>query len=175
MTHFSFTALLRRFDDNGEKTRWTYITIPTEVSEALSPGQKTSFRVCGKLDEHVIRQVALIPMGQSGASDGAFIMGINAVMRRALRKEKGDTVQVCIELDKSPLTNSEDLMACLADHPDALALFESLTTGHQRYYSRWIDDAKTVETKSKRITQAIQGFAMGMGYPEMIRHFKGKK
>lgn len=166
----SFTALLRRFDDNGEKTRWTYITIPPDVSEALSPGQKTSFRVCGKLDEHAIRQVALIPMG-----DGTFILGVNAVMRRALGKAKGDTIQVSIEADRSALTHSDDLMACLADHPDALAFFETLTPGHQRYYSRWIEEAKTIETKSKRITQAIQGFAMGMGYPEMIRHFKNKK
>jgi hypothetical protein len=167
--------MLLRFADNGEKTGWTYIVIPATVTEVLKSGQRTSFRVKGTLDMHPIQQVALIPMGEQAPETGTYLMPINALMRKALRKEAGTTIQVMLEADDSPLVNSEDLMACLADVPDALTFFESLTPGHQRYYSRWIDEAKTVETKSKRITQAIQGFQMGMGYPEMIRHFKGKR
>ncbi|MFD2570088.1 DUF1905 domain-containing protein [Spirosoma soli] len=171
----TFTALLKRFDNNGEKTRWTYIDIPDDVSKALKPGQKTSFRVRGKLDEYTIERVALIPMGRSEFAEGAFIMGINAVMRKALRKEKGDTVQVSIELDDSPMPLSDDLMACLGDEPKALDFFSQLTKGHQVYFSNWIESAKTVETKTKRITQAVMGLSMGMGYPEMIRYFKSKR
>jgi hypothetical protein len=175
------TCTLLRFDEQGEKTGWTFIVIPNEVSEAIRPGQRTSYRVKGTLDTYPIQQVALLPMGQHnkwsrGDEDwiGAFIMPINAAMRKALGKEAGATLSVRLEADDSPLVNSEDLMACLADAPKALAFFETLTPGHQRYYSRWIDEAKTVETKSKRISQAIQGFQMGMGYSEMIRYFKGK-
>jgi hypothetical protein len=171
----SFTAPLLRFDEQGEKTGWTFIVIPRAVSEAMKPGQRTSFRVKGSFDTYPIRQVAVIPMGQNDEWDGTFIIPINAPLRKVLRKEAGTTIQVMLEIDNSPLVNSEDLMACLADVPEALTFFETLTPGHQRYYSRWIDEAKTVETKSKRISQAIQGFQMGMGYPEMIRHFKGKK
>lgn len=174
-----FTAPLLRFADKGEKTGWTYIVLPLSLTDALKPGQKTSFRVKGRLDTYPISQVALIPMGQQDdpdeSWDGAFIMAINATMRKALGKEAGATITVWLEADDSPLVNSDDLMACLADDPAALAFFESLTPGHQRYYSRWIDEAKTVDTKTRRITQAIQGFGMGLGYPEMIRYFKARK
>ena len=50
----TFTALLRRFAQKGEKTGWTYIEIPTDVTEILKPGQKTSFRVSGTLDDYYI-------------------------------------------------------------------------------------------------------------------------
>lgn len=166
----TFTALLKRFDQNGEKTRWTYIDIPADVTDALCPGRKTSFRVSGKLDDYPIERIALIPMG-----DGTFIMGINAVMRRGLRKEKGATVQVCIQLDDSPLPLSADLMACLDDDPAALTFFQSLPKGHQNYFSKWIEEAKTAETKTKRITQAVTGLSMGLGYSEMMRYFKANR
>lgn len=171
----SFTALLKRFDQNGEKTRWTYVDIPNEVSEVLKPGQKTSFRVSGRLDDYAIERVALIPMGRSSDSGCAFIMGINATMRRALRKEKGATIQVCIEADDSPAVLSADLMACLADDLAALAFFQTLAPGHQRYFSNWIEEAKTLDTRTKRLTQTVTGLSMGLGFGEMMRHFKKLK
>ncbi len=165
----TFTALLQRFDEKGEKTGWTYIEIPVDISQTLKPGQKTSFRVKGKLDNYFIEHVALVPMGE-----GEFIMAINATMRRGIRKEEGATIRVELEVDDSPMPLSADLLMCLEDEPKALDFFGQLTKGHQVYFSNWIESAKTIETKTKRITQAVTGLAMGMGYPEMIRHFKKK-
>lgn len=164
---FAFTALLQRFAQKGEKTGWTYIDIPIDVSEALKPGQKTSFRVKGKLDAFAIRQVALVPMG-----DGTFIMAVNADMRRGIRKEEGATIQVELAVENDPMPISADLMACLADDTPALDFFNTLSKGHQMYFSNWIEDAKTDETKTKRITQAVMGLSMGLGYSEMVRYFK---
>ena len=173
----TFTALLQRFDQKGEKTGratlgWTYIEIPIDVSEALKPGQRTSFRVKGTLDAFAINLIALIPMGQSGGTDSAFIMPVNAEMRRGIQKETGTTVRVELEVDDSPMPVSADLMVCLADDPAALDFFNSLPKGHRNYFSNWIEDAKTVETKTKRIAQAVTGLSMGMGYGEMVRYFK---
>lgn len=172
----TFTALLRRFDQKGEKTGWTYLEIPTIVSDALRPGQRTSFRVKGTLDEYAIKLVALIPMGRADAdvSAGAFILPVNAEMRRGIRREAGATVRVSLEVDTDPVPISADLLACLTDDPAALTHFQTLTKGHQNYFGKWIDDAKTVETRTKRLTQAVTALAMGMGYPEMIRYFKKK-
>ena len=170
----TFTTRLRRFDQKGEKTGWTYLEIPVAVSDALRPGQRTSFRVKGTLDAFAIKLVALLPMGESGGPDSAFIMPVNAEMRRGIRKEEGATVRVCLEVDTDPVPISADLLACLEDDPAALAHFQTLSKGHQNYFGKWIDDAKTVETKTKRLTQAVTGLAMGMGYPEMIRYFKKK-
>lgn len=163
----TFTTTLKRFDENGEKTGWMYIDIPSDVASNLRPNQKTSFRVRGIIDQYTIERVALMPMG-----GGAFILVVNAVMRRGIRKEKGATVMVSLELDESPMPFSADLLACLEDDPTALAYFQTLSRGHQNYFSNWIEEAKTIETKTKRLHQAVVGLSLGFGFGEMIRHFK---
>lgn len=167
-----FTALLQKFDAKGEKTGWTYIDIPLDITEAIKPGQKTSFRVKGTLDNYPISLVALIPMGRSGDVVGGFIMPVNATTRRGIRKEAGATVRVDLEVDDSPMPISADLLTCLDDEPAAQAHFQTLNRGHQTYFSNWIDDAKTTETKTRRLTQAVTGLALGMDFGQMIRHFK---
>ncbi|QIP16144.1 DUF1905 domain-containing protein [Spirosoma aureum] len=171
----TFTTILQKFDKKGEKTGWTYIELPIDVTDVLKPGQKTSFRVKGTLDNLEIKQVALIPMGRSGDSEGAFIMPVNATMRRSIRKEEGASVRITIDVDDSPLPLSADFLACLQDDPDAFKFFETLPKGHQNYFSKWIEDAKTTETKANRITKALRGLSMGMGYGEMIRYFKNQQ
>lgn len=162
-----FTAVLQQFGEKGEKSGWIYIEIPINVTEHLNPGVRTSFRVKGKIDGHPLQQTALIPMGE-----GTFILPTNADMRRAIRKQEGARVTLEFELDTSPIALSEDLMSCLADDPRALAFFNTLPRGHQHYFSKWIESAKTTETRVKRISQAVRGLAMNMGYGEIVRYFK---
>ena len=164
-----FTALLEKFGKKGEKTGWTYFVIRSEQTQKINPGVKTSFRVKGKLDDFPIRSVSIIPMGE-----GDFIMPVNAAMRKGIRKQKGEKIIVQLELDKEPPKINPDFLACISDDPMAKAFFEKLPKSHQNYYSKWIDSAKTDETKAKRIAQSINGFRMGMNYPEMLRYYKGK-
>ena len=70
---------------------------------------------------------------------------------------------------------SADFLLCLAEEKQAEKFYQALSPSHQKYYSNWIESAKTIETKSKRIAQAIEGFKMKMGYPEMIRYYKAQK
>lgn len=162
-----FTAVLQKFGEKGEKSGWIYFGIPFEVTEQLNPGVRTSYRVKGKIDDHSIHQIALIPLG-----GGTFILPTNASIRRAIRKREGAMVTLELELDTSSIELSKDLMDCLADEPLALAFFITLPKGHQNYFSNWIESAKTTETRVKRISQAVQGLAMHMGYGEMVRYFK---
>ena len=169
----TFTALPQRFDQKGEKMGgatlgWTYIDIPIDVSEALKPDQRTSFRVKGTLDAFAIELIALIPMGQSGG----FIMAVNAAMRRRIRKEAGAMVRVELAVDNDPMLLSADLMTCLADNPAALNFFDTLTNSHRNYFSHWVESAKTSETKTKRVAQAVTRPSMGLGYPEIVRYVK---
>lgn len=142
------------------------------MTEGIKPGQKTSFRVKGMLDNFPINLIALLPMGKSGDVEGGFIMPVNATMRRGIRKEAGATVRVDLKLDDSPMPISADLLACLSDDPAAQAHFQTLSRGHQTYFSNWIDEAKTDGTKAKRLTQAVTGLAMGLDFGQMIRYFK---
>ncbi len=159
-----FKTTILRFGQMGEKTGWTYIQIPAEQAAQLSPGNKRSFRVKGKLDKVCVKQLALLPIG-----DGNFIIPLNTGMRKALKKQKGAELQVQLERDASPLTISGELMNCLQDEPRALKFFNSLQPSHQLYFSKWIETAKTDLTKAKRIAQTVNGCMHQFTFSEMIR------
>lgn len=165
-----FTTVIEKFISKGEKSGWTFINIPVDVSEKIKPGTKKSFRVKGKLDHYVYHGVSLLPMG-----NGNFIMPLNATMRKAIGKRLGAMLNVQIEFDKSTYQMNELLMECLHDEPEAINFFNSLTASHQSYFSKWIDAAKTDETKAKRIAQCINAFLKRQNYSEMIRANKANR
>ncbi|QEH39744.1 YdeI/OmpD-associated family protein [Chitinophaga sp. XS-30] len=165
-----FTAILKKYADQGEKTGWTYIDIPADIAGKLKPGNKKSFRVKGRLDEYAIEQVALMPIGE-----GDFIMPVNATMRKGIGKRQGASLKVQLEVDDAGFKLNEEFMACMEDEPKALAFFKSLAPGHQRYFSNWIDSAKTEGTRAKRIAQTINAMEKSMNFGEMIRAMKAEK
>jgi hypothetical protein len=169
MKPVQFTATIHKFDKQGEKTGWTYIEIPADMAQKLKPGNKKSFRVKGKLDDHKISGIALIPMG-----DGSFIMALNAAIRKGIHKHHGAMLKVQLEEDKNPFQFNKDFLECLADEPKAKSFFETLAGSHQRYFSKWIDDAKTEPTRTKRIALAVNALAKKWGYPQMLRAAQGK-
>jgi hypothetical protein len=164
-----FTALIKRFDQYAEKTGWTYIEIPHDIAEKIKPGNRKVFRVKGKLDDHEIKAVALMPM-----KGGGFIMPVNAAMRKGTAKRKGATLKVQLEEDTDQLKPPAELLECLADEPQAKSYFESLTYGHRNYFTKWIESAKTEPTKTKRIAQAIDALGRQMDFGTMLRNLKRK-
>lgn len=165
-----FTAILKKFEEQGDKTGWTYLDVPAAVAARIKPGVKKSFRVKGLLDTYPIQQVSLVPMGE-----GDFILAVNATMRKGIGKRMGATVKVQLQEDKEEYKMNDDFMTCLSEEPGALHFFDSLAPSHQRYFSKWIDSAKTDETRAKRIAQSINGLARKQGYGEMIRALKAAK
>ena len=73
------------------------------------------------------------------------------------------------------LSLNAELLECLKDDPDAQAHWDTLTKGHQLYFSKWIDSAKTEATKTNRLTKTLVALSKGWGYPEMIRAAKKEK
>lgn len=168
MVHFK--TVIKQFQQQGEKTGWTYIEIPTEAVAELKPSTKTSFRVKGRLDAFAIEKVALLPMG-----GGKFILTLNAAIRKGVKKSKGAALEVWLEADASPLLVDSEFLDCLADEPLAAKTFESLTKSHQLYFSKWIESAKTEQTRTRRIAQAVNALSKGWGYPEMLRAQKSDR
>ena len=164
-----FIATIKKFDKQGEKTGWTYFEIPADIAEKIKPGNKKSFRVKGKLDDCKISGIAILPMG-----GGAFIMPLNAAMRKGIHKRHGAMLTVKLEEDKNPFQFNKDFLDCLVDEPVARSFFETLPGSHQRYFSKWIDDAKTEPTRTKRIAMAVNALAKKWGYAEMLRASSGK-
>jgi hypothetical protein len=166
----TFKTTIQKFGKQGEKTGWSYIEISKTRAEKLNPGVKTSFRVKGKLDDFAIEKTALLPMGE-----GSFILPMNATIRKATGKKHGDSIVVAFELDERPLKPSSDFMRCLKDDDRAYHFFQTLPKSHQNYFSKWIDSAKTSETKAKRITMAVIALNSNQGYSEMMRANKRPK
>ncbi|MCG7858748.1 YdeI/OmpD-associated family protein [Flavihumibacter sp.] len=159
-----FTALIEKFGQMGEKTGWTYVKVPAAIAVKLKPGCRKSFRVRGKMDDHEISGMAMIPMGE-----GDFILALKTELRRKLSKRAGDMLKLALEEDKVPYELNPDLLLCLKDEPDAFAYFNTLASSHKVYFSKWIDSAKTEETKASRIAEAVIALSKGWGYPEMLR------
>jgi len=162
-----FTTTILKFGEKGEKTGWTYIVILAVLAQQLSPGNKKSFRVKGKLDQHSISGIALIPMGE-----GNFIMALKADLRKAIGKQKGATLQVQLAVDNKPYQINALLIACLEDEPPALQYFKSLPNYHQHYFSKWIESVKAEPTKTKRIAMAVNAMSKKMDFVQMLRSAK---
>ena len=162
MVEISTTIL--QFAEKGEKTGWSYVCIPSDVAEKLKPGFKKSFRVKGKLDNYPIARQALLPMG-----NGEFILPLKAAVRKAIHKNKGAMVKLILEEDNRALKVSAELLECLSDSPKAEKNFNSLPVSHQMYYSNWIESAKTIGTKAKRIGLTIVAMEKNLTYGEMLK------
>jgi uncharacterized protein YdeI (YjbR/CyaY-like superfamily) len=57
----------------------------------------------------------------------------------------------------------------LKEDLDAFSYFKTLPKSHQQYFSKWIESAKTSQTKTKRIVLAITALSKKQGFGEMIR------
>jgi hypothetical protein len=162
-----FTTVIRKFGEQGEKTGWTHIIIPADIAQELIPGNKKSFRVKGKLDDFPIAGVALMPMGA-----GEFVMPLNAAIRKGIHKKEGAMLNVKLEVDKKEIKPPAEFVECLKDEPVAYEHYFSLAKSHQLYFTRWINDAKTEPTKTKRIAQAVNALSKKFDFGTMIRTIK---
>ncbi|RWY47253.1 YdeI/OmpD-associated family protein [Mucilaginibacter gilvus] len=160
-----FTTIILQFNEYGDKTGWTYIEIPADIAAELKPNDKRSFRVRGFLDEMPIAGMSLIPIGE-----GKHIMALRQEIRKGIRKEKGAMLRVRLEFDTDfKLTVPEDLQECFDFEPEAADYFNSITKSHQGYFIKWINDAKTEETRANRIAKTINAAIRKMDYGAMLR------
>ena len=88
-----------------------------------------------------------MPMGE-----GRLFLPVKAAIRKKIKKEAGDYVAIVIYADESPLEIPDEIIECFKhESPKTYDVFLSFTEGEQKAYLDWIYDAKTEETKAKRI------------------------
>lgn len=163
-----FNAIVLKFGEQGEKTGWSYIEIPADLAQQLKPGNKISFRVKGMLDSLPVSGMALMPMG-----DGNFIMALKADVRKALRKNKGAMLHARLEEDTVfKIEMPDDLKECFDFEPDAFDFYNTLPKSHRDYFIKWINDAKTNETRAKRIVNTINAMLRKWRFNVMLREMK---
>ncbi|MEJ8802615.1 YdeI/OmpD-associated family protein [Pontibacter sp. H249] len=137
--------LLEKFPGKGG---WTYAAIPE-----IAPDKNAHFgwvRVRGTIDSYEIKGYNLMPMGNR-----QLFLPVRAEVRKKIKKQAGDWVQVILYADNTPQELPEELLLCLQDEPAAYQKFLKCTDGEQKAFVDWIYSAKTDETKVERIVQSI--------------------
>lgn len=159
-----FVTTIQKFAEKGEKTGWTFIEITHTNAHQLIPNNKKGFRVKGFINQHPIKSLAAIPMG-----NGGFIIALNNDFRTHTKLKKGDEVNVVLEIDLDEYQINKDLLECLQDDPLASEVFNSLPKSHKVYYSKWIEQAKTPQTISNRITKVMIGLSRKLDFAATIK------
>ena len=81
-------------------------------------------------------------------------------------------VKLNIELDSAEIRIPEELKICLEDEPLAAEWFDKMKMGERNYYIKWIESARSENTKAKRIAMAINSFIRKMDFGAMLREEK---
>jgi Domain of unknown function (DUF1905)/Bacteriocin-protection, YdeI or OmpD-Associated len=139
------TYKIERFDGKGG---WHYVLLNEDLTV-----YKSKFgwvKVKGKVDETEINAVKLAPYGK-----GKAMFTLNADLRKKINKGHGDTIKLELYVDDSVAEIPIEILEVLAYFPATLHFFESLTESNKKFFTDHITDAKTEETKVKRLNAAI--------------------
>jgi len=82
-------------------------------------------------------------------------------------------VQVVLEEDLDfKIEMPDDLKECFDFEPEAFDFYNSLPKSHREYFIKWINSAKTNETRAKRIVNTINAMLRKWTYSQMMREMK---
>jgi len=132
----------------AEGSSATGIEIPDEVLAGLGAGKKPPVRL--SVNGYTYRSTV-------ATVDGKAMVGFSAAHRAASGLAGGDAVEVDIELDTEPrvVEVPDDLQAALDAEPRAQSTFDKLSNSLKGYHVSQVLDAKTAETRQRRIEKSV--------------------
>jgi hypothetical protein len=133
----------------GGKTA-TGLEVPTEVVDALAKGKRPPVRVT--INGYTYRSTIAV-MG------GRYLIPLSAENRSGADVAAGDEVDVDVEFDDSPreVVVPADLAAALDRDPAIRQRFDALSFTMRREHARSVAEAKTDETRQRRIAKIVAG------------------
>lgn len=139
-----FNTIIRQ--DEGKNT--TGIVVPPEVIEELGTSKKPPVKLT--INSYTYTSTVAVRGNE-------FMVSLSAENRAAAGVKGGDQVEVTIELDAEPRTIEipADLAAALAAKRGAMAMFEGLAFSKRKEFVRQVEDAKTPETRERRISGIV--------------------
>jgi Bacteriocin-protection, YdeI or OmpD-Associated/Domain of unknown function (DUF1905) len=131
------------------------VDIPRDVSKAIrsvADGDPLHVPVHGWIEGLPFKST-LVPRG-----GGSYRLHVHSRIWRRLRIDAGAAVEVTLQVDTEPreAVLPPDLAAGLADVPRALAVFNTLTVALRRQIVQYVDAAKQVRTREKRVQLVVQ-------------------
>jgi len=129
----------------------TGIVVPSHIVSALGKGKKPPVKVT--LNGYTYRST-VATMG------GRFMISLSAENRKAAGVHGDEEVEVRLELDTEPRTTlvPKDLKTALLK-AGALDAFHRLAPWRQKEFVRQVEDAKTAETRKRRILKLVTDLA----------------
>jgi len=132
----------------------TGISVPEEVVISLGGGKRPKVRIT--INGYTYRTSV-------GSMSGQLLLPVSAQVREGAAIAAGDEVDIDIELDTEPreVNVPADLAAALDHEPDARQAFDRMPYSHRLRYVTVIEDAKTPETRQRRIAKTISSLREG--------------
>jgi hypothetical protein len=132
----------------------TGIQVPDDVVEELGAGKRPPVVVT--INGYSYRSSVAV-MG------GVFMVGVSADTRERTGLAGGDEVEVDLALDTEPreVEVPLDLSEALAADAEASRVFNALSYSNKRRIVMPIDDAKSPETRQRRIAKSVEALRDG--------------
>jgi hypothetical protein len=126
----------------------TGIELPGEVIQQLAAGAKPALLV--KVNNYTYRTTA-------GVMGGLTLLPFSAQHREASGLKGGDSITVDVSVDREPRTIElpDDFAKALAAKPGLKAAFEKLAPSRRKAEALNVLDAKTPETRARRIAAIL--------------------
>lgn len=126
----------------------TGIEVPRKVVDGLGSGKKPAVTVT--IRGYTYRSTI-------ASLDGKFMLPVSAEVREKAGIAAGDKVEVELELDTMPreVIVPSDFRAALDRDAQAKRLFDGLSYSNKRRLVLSIEEAKTAETRQRRIAKAV--------------------
>ena len=132
----------------------TGIEVPADVMAALGPGKRPRVRVT--INGYTYPSTV-------GSMGGRSLIPVSAEVRARARVSAGDEVDVDVVADAEPrqVEVPAELAAALGREPSARQAFERLSYSGQRRYVLAVEQARTAETRQRRIDKAVAELSAG--------------
>jgi bifunctional DNA-binding transcriptional regulator/antitoxin component of YhaV-PrlF toxin-antitoxin module len=132
----------------------TGLLVPPEVVAGLGDSKKPAVTVT--LNGFTYRSTI-------ASRGGRFLIPVSADIRRQSGVSAGDEVEVDVALDAAPreITVPADFAERLDAEPTVRAFFDSLSYSLKSVHTLSIDQAKTAETRARRIDKAMDTLRQG--------------
>jgi len=140
----TFIAIIQNAGGGG-----AFVEVPFDV-EAAFGSKKPKVKA---MIEGVPYRGLLVRMGGPN-----HILIILKGIREQVGKTFGDEIKVSVELDveERVVTVPAELKRVFKSEKEAKAAFEKLSYTHQKEYVTWINEAKKIETRTRRVEQTIK-------------------
>jgi hypothetical protein len=141
----AFTGIILDAGNSGG----AYLEFPFRTQEIFGTNNRVPVRINFNGEPY---RGSLVRMGTE-----CHIVPILKTIREKIGKGIGDSVEVEVFLDDEPrlVEVPQDVQDAMKKNLQAKEKFTALSYSHQREYVLWIDEAKKVETRQRRIEKLI--------------------